>query len=107
MTRAKAIKERCFECSGGSAKEVTLCQVFDCALWEYRTGSRISSSIYKRRIKAAFRNYEADLKEMEREGVDLAVFRAQGRAISKSRRKRKLVTIQTQRTEKELERGLF
>lgn len=82
MTKAKAIKEFCYTCAGDNTKEVTLCTVFDCPLWEYRTGSHVSSVAYQRRIEAAFKNWANDFKNMSREGANLAVFRAPGRATS-------------------------
>ena len=71
MTRAKAIKKKCLEC-GGSNKEVTLCHIFDCTLWEYRTGGHISSEAYKRRMTTARKNYKSELSELERVGIDVS-----------------------------------
>jgi hypothetical protein len=88
MTKAKAIKEFCYGCAGDSPKEVTLCHIFDCTLWEYRTGSHVSSTSYQRRIEAAFKNYKKEFNELAREGVDLAIFRAPCAAGSCSARKR-------------------
>ena len=64
MTRAKAIAKHCLECSGGSPKDVTLCHLFDCSLWEYRTGDHIRTKQYKRRIERAKIRYVEDLKEI-------------------------------------------
>ena len=38
MTLLKAIRLRCLECSAGSIKEVRLCPVHDCELYQYRMG---------------------------------------------------------------------
>lgn len=40
MTPLKAIRAKCLDCSAGSAKEVRLCPVKSCPLWEYRFGKR-------------------------------------------------------------------
>lgn len=39
-TPIKAIRAKCLECCCGSATEVRLCGITDCALWEYRSGHR-------------------------------------------------------------------
>ena len=38
MTPLKAIRLRCLDCSAGSIKEVRLCPVHDCELYQYRMG---------------------------------------------------------------------
>jgi len=38
MTPLKAIRAKCLECSAGSIKEVRLCPVHDCELYQYRMG---------------------------------------------------------------------
>lgn len=43
MTPMQAIKAKCIECSE-SAREVKLCPVKDCALWNFRTGHNLSGS---------------------------------------------------------------
>lgn len=40
LTPLKAIRAKCLECSNGQYKEVTLCPVKKCALYEYRNGHR-------------------------------------------------------------------
>jgi hypothetical protein len=107
VTKIKAIKKYCFDCSGGTNKEVTLCPAFDCPLWEYRTGCHVSSGMYKRRIEAAFKNYAADFEEMSREGLDLAGFRAPGRATSSSGSKRRAVATGAWKAEDNPQKGLF
>ena len=75
MTRAKAIAKKCLECSGDSAKEATLCQVFDCALWEYRLGGKDPKSTRSReRMAAAFRRWRKEFEIMLETGIDIAVF---------------------------------
>ena len=39
-TPIKAIRAKCLECSCGSSKEVRLCRVTECPLYEYRFGHR-------------------------------------------------------------------
>jgi hypothetical protein len=34
----KAIRQKCRDCSGGSASEARQCNVIDCDLWPYRFG---------------------------------------------------------------------
>jgi hypothetical protein len=106
VTKIKAIKKYCLDCSGTN-KEVTLCSVFECPLWEYRTGSSMSSGAYQRRIAGAFKNYAADFDEMSREGIDLAVFRAPGRAISDCTRKRRAVGPGVLNPENDAQKRLF
>ena len=36
----KAIRKKCLECSSGQLKEIRLCPVKNCALYEYRDGHR-------------------------------------------------------------------
>jgi len=74
MQRREAIRKKCLDCSGGSSKEVTLCPIFDCPLWEWRTGSHIKSNIYKRRIKKALVRYRLDFDELRKEGFDIKHF---------------------------------
>ena len=40
LTPMKAIRAKCLECSGGQFKEVRLCPVKNCPLYEYRNGHR-------------------------------------------------------------------
>ena len=53
-SRAKAVKDKCLECSGFSPLEVTLCPVVTCPLWKWRTGNDTSRT-YLRRISRAIR----------------------------------------------------
>jgi len=49
LTPMKAIRKYCIECSGGSYKEVELCRLDDCPLFEYRFGKRpTNKSKYKK-----------------------------------------------------------
>lgn len=41
LTPRKAMRAKCLECSAGSANEVKLCPMVDCALWPYRIGRGI------------------------------------------------------------------
>ena len=40
LTPMKAIRQKCLECSCGQVKEVRLCPIKTCALYEYRMGHR-------------------------------------------------------------------
>lgn len=40
LTPVKAIRAKCLECSCGQFKEVKLCPVKNCPLYEYRNGHR-------------------------------------------------------------------
>lgn len=40
LTRAKAIRQKCLDCSGWQNKDVRECPVKTCALWPYRMGSK-------------------------------------------------------------------
>ncbi len=40
LTPMKAIRQKCLECSCGQIKEVRLCPIKTCALYEYRMGHR-------------------------------------------------------------------
>ncbi len=40
LTPMKAIRAKCLECSNDQMKEVRLCPIKKCALYEYRTGHR-------------------------------------------------------------------
>lgn len=40
LTPIKAIRAKCLDCSCGQFKEVRLCPVKNCPLWEYRNGHR-------------------------------------------------------------------
>lgn len=40
LTPCKAIRKYCLDCSGGSRKEVAICRIPECPLWEYRFGKR-------------------------------------------------------------------
>ena len=74
MTKSKAIKIHCFDCAGESNKDVTLCPVFDCPLWPFRTGQGPTSNGYKSRMMTAKTNYAEDLTEMAREGYEISRF---------------------------------
>lgn len=40
LTPMKAIRKKCLECCNGQVKEVRLCPIKSCALYEYRSGHR-------------------------------------------------------------------
>ena len=64
MNKTKAIRQNCLECSGGSPKEVTLCQITDCPLWPFRMGYSIKNKRYGKRMEAAARNHPVEYKEL-------------------------------------------
>lgn len=64
MGRARAVRENCLYCSGGTAKEVTLCHMVDCPLWEYRFGGNFKSNTFKNRMRKAKERYAKDWEEM-------------------------------------------
>ena len=37
----KAIRAKCWDCSGGQWSEVNNCEIDDCALWLFRSGKRL------------------------------------------------------------------
>ena len=61
MTRAKAIKSKCLECSAESTTSVRCCPVIRCALWEYRFG---------RALRGGYKNAFLD-KDFFREYLDM------------------------------------
>ena len=63
--KLKCIREFCLECAGDSHKEVTLCPAMDCPLWEYRTGTHVSSPVYKQRLDTARQNYPSEVAEFD------------------------------------------
>ena len=91
MNRAKAIAKHCLECSGDSPKEVTLCHLFDCPLWQYRIGAGVKTKHYKKRIKGAIKRYETEVKELEAMGVDCTRFLLSSTSISRSTKKQSKV----------------
>jgi len=44
MTPLKAIRKNCLDCSGGSPKEVKLCHIEDCPLYQFRFGKNPNRS---------------------------------------------------------------
>ena len=56
MSPGRAIKAKCKDCAGDN-KEVTLCHVFGCPLWQHRCGCSSVSGTYKRRMNASFKNH--------------------------------------------------
>lgn len=62
--KSQAIKQYCLECSGDSPKEVTLCHIVYCPLWQFRFGYSIKDKRYKKRIEAAKKRYPEEYQEM-------------------------------------------
>lgn len=67
MTKTKAIKLHCFDCACESNKEVTLCPVFDCPLWPFRTGNAAGSIAYKNRVQIALSNHGSEIEAAHRQ----------------------------------------
>lgn len=42
LTRAKAIRAKCLDCSNDDRKEVKLCPITSCPIWIYRLGSEVA-----------------------------------------------------------------
>jgi hypothetical protein len=70
LSRPRAVKEYCVECSGGTPQEVTICGLVDCPLWGFRFGGSPDSPSFKRRMSDAkerkpeeFKDAYAHLKE--------------------------------------------
>jgi hypothetical protein len=74
MTKREAIRLKCLECGGGSPTEVTLCNVFECPLWQFRTGHCLKSKIYRRRMEVAQRRLAKSLRELEKNDTDISFF---------------------------------
>lgn len=64
MNKSQAIRLKCLDCSGDTPKEVTLCHIVDCSLWQYRFGCSSKSKQYKQRMEKAKKRYSMDYQEM-------------------------------------------
>lgn len=42
LTRAKAIKAKCLDCSGGDRSNLKYCPIKSCPLWIYRLGGEVT-----------------------------------------------------------------
>lgn len=66
MNRTRAIAKKCLECSGDSAKEVTLCHIFDCPLWQFRFGSmNLGSPKFNKRMNRIKTDYPEEYRFMQ------------------------------------------
>lgn len=74
MTKTKAIKQYCYECSGSSHKDTILCHIFDCPLWQFRLGCKITSPTYKKRMDGAIRRYPDDIQTFVHGDVKISQF---------------------------------
>lgn len=59
MNRAQAVRNHCFDCAGNS-KEVTLCQIFDCPLWEYRMSGSIKGKVFRDRMEGIKKHWPGE-----------------------------------------------
>ncbi len=77
--KLKCIHDYCYECAGDSWKEVTLCHLKDCPLWEYRTGQHISTKVYKERMRISFESCAEEFAEIKASvGLEQADFLTAG-----------------------------
>jgi hypothetical protein len=74
MTKQDAIRKHCLECAGDSRKEVTLCPLFDCPLWPWRTGTHTSSKTYVERVTRTLEGSPEEVAELGKLGVDVSRF---------------------------------
>ena len=66
MNRTRAIAKKCLQCCGDSAKEVTLCHIFDCPLWPFRFGGmNLGSKKFSERMNKIKANYPKEYKYMQ------------------------------------------
>lgn len=74
MTRSKAIREKCRECAGETAKEVTLCHIFNCTLWPFRFGNSLKSTSFIKRMNLGKERHPKEFAEIKsillKEGMD-------------------------------------
>jgi len=74
MTKTRAIKQFCLECSGDSPLTVTLCCSFDCPLWAWRLGVSMKTKAYSVRLDRAIKNHPEYLEDLSQIGVDIDRF---------------------------------
>ena len=74
MTRQRAIYLKCLYCSGNVTKEVLLCHLFDCALWQFRCGYSTKTVRYKKRIRNIPKQYPGDAESLKNMGIDMNRF---------------------------------
>lgn len=65
MNKSQAIKLKCLDCNS-CKKDITLCHLVDCPLWSFRFGYSMKDKRYKRRMKAAKKNYPEEYQEMSK-----------------------------------------
>jgi len=73
MRLSQRIRLKCLECSG-STKEVNLCHLFDCPLWEWRFGCGYGTTRYVQRMKDAIKRYPEEMKELKDMGINTMFF---------------------------------
>ena len=74
MTKQAAIRKHCLECAGDSRKEVSLCHLFDCPLWPWRTGTHTTSKTYVARINKTLESCPEAVAALGKLGVDISRF---------------------------------
>ncbi len=73
MYRSKAIANKCLECAG-NFKEVTICHLFDCPLWEHRFGKGPHTTKAQERMTGGIKRFRKDLQELINMGIDISFF---------------------------------
>jgi len=65
MIRSTAIAKKCLECCG-SSKEVTLCHIFDCPLWQFRFGTSLINKTFDIRMQSIKTRYPKEFEEIKK-----------------------------------------
>lgn len=66
ITRAKAIRLKCLDCSCGSANEVRLCPVTECPLYRYRLGKEIVDEQTPKGLRRTFKKHTTGIVSEQR-----------------------------------------
>lgn len=45
LTRARAIRLKCMDCTNQQSTEVTKCHIKECPLWRYRSGKELKDDL--------------------------------------------------------------
>lgn len=70
ISRAKAIRLKCLDCSAQQAHEVRRCPCTDCPLWRYRMGREERDELYKPRNNGASSRFSEETEEDEQEPLE-------------------------------------
>jgi hypothetical protein len=66
ITRAKAIRLKCLDCSNNQPSEVRECEIKTCSLWRYRMGKEERDDLYHKEMLA--REKRASAQKNSKEG---------------------------------------